>query len=140
MISAAQFTARRGTWAQYGRTLALLALQLVCLSLALPAGAEDTNLPSYFPRSWKTEEGLPDNAVTAVVQTRDGYLWIGTYGGLVRFDGVHFTVFNSASNPGLQSDRVTSLFEDAQGNLWIGHERGDLTLYHDGKFEAQDVH
>jgi signal transduction histidine kinase/ligand-binding sensor domain-containing protein len=106
----------------------------------LAAVADETRLPNYFPRSWKTENGLPDNAVTAVVQTRDGYLWVGTYGGLVRFDGVHFTVFNSASTPGLQSDRVTSLFEDAQGVLWIGHERGDLTRYRDGKFESLAVH
>jgi signal transduction histidine kinase/ligand-binding sensor domain-containing protein len=103
-------------------------------------GAETSPLPHYFARSWKTENGLPDNAVTAVLQTRDGYLWLGTYGGLVRFDGVRFTVFNSASTPGLQSDRVTSLFEDAKGALWIGHERGDLTCYQDGKFESLAVH
>ena len=102
--------------------------------------ADDARPPSYFPLSWKTDNGLPDNAVTAVVQTRDGYLWVGTYGGLVRFDGVRFTVFNSASTPGLQSDRVTSLYEDAQGVLWIGHERGDLTRYRDGKFESLAVH
>ncbi|MEJ0090876.1 MAG: two-component regulator propeller domain-containing protein [Limisphaerales bacterium] len=110
------------------------------IGLGPTAGAGESALPNYFPRSWKTENGLPDNAVTAVVQTHDGYLWIGTYGGLVRFDGVHFTVFNSASTPGLQSDRVTSLYEDARGTLWIGHERGDLTCYRDGKFESQDVH
>ena len=108
--------------------------------LWLTAAAKEARLPNYFLRSWKTENGLADNAVTAVVQTQDGYLWIGTYGGLVRFDGIHFTVFNSASSPGLQSDRVTSLFEDAKGILWIGHERGDLTRYADGKFESLDVH
>ena len=106
----------------------------------LGAGADESKLPNYFPRSWKTENGLPDNAVAAVVQTRDGYLWLGTYGGLVRFDGVRFTVFNSASTPGLQSDRVTSLFEDVTGALWIGHERGDLSRYAAGKFESLDVH
>jgi signal transduction histidine kinase/ligand-binding sensor domain-containing protein len=96
--------------------------------------------PDYFVRSWKTENGLPDNAVTAVVQTRDGYLWLGTYGGLVRFDGVNFTVFNSANSPELQSDRITSLYEDAGGVLWIGHERGDLTSYQNGVFTAQPAH
>jgi signal transduction histidine kinase/ligand-binding sensor domain-containing protein len=116
----------------------IFTLLLVCLCFAAAAG--EPNLPNYFPRSWKTENGLPDNAVTAVVQARDDYLWIGTYGGLVRFDGVRFTVFNSASTPELQSDRVTSLFEDAKGVLWIGHERGDLTRYCDGQFESQDVH
>jgi signal transduction histidine kinase/ligand-binding sensor domain-containing protein len=104
------------------------------------AAAEESRLPNYFLRSWKTENGLPDNAVTAVVQTRDGYIWIGTYGGLVRFDGVRFVVYNSASTPGLQSDRVTSLYEDAQGALWIGHERGDLTRYINGTFESFAAH
>ena len=106
----------------------------------LRSGCGRNEPAELFSRSWKTEDGLPDNAVTAVVQTRDGYLWVGTYGGLVRFDGAHFTVFNSANTPALQSDRVTSLFEDAKGTLWIGHERGDLTRYRDGKFESQNVH
>lgn len=110
------------------------------LGLSLTGAANGAELPNYFLRSWKTDNGLPDNAVAAVLQTRDGYLWLATYGGLVRFDGIHFTVFNSAMTPGLQSDRVTSLYEDARGDLWIGHERGDLTRYHNGKFEALDVH
>ena len=91
-------------------------------------------------RSWKTDSGLPGNVVTAIIQTRDGYLWLGTYGGLARFDGVRFTVFNSENTPELQSDRITSLYQDLQGTLWIGHERGDLTSYRDGKFKALDIH
>jgi len=96
--------------------------------------------PNFFQRSWKTENGLPDNAVTAIVQTHDGYIWIGTYGGLARFDGARFTIFNTASEPELQSDRITALYEDRTGVLWIGHERGDLTCYRDGKFQSQGVH
>jgi ligand-binding sensor domain-containing protein/two-component sensor histidine kinase len=133
---AAQFFPPALAWIRDARKIS----PVFFLSFCLVTGADEPKLPDYFPRSWKTENGLPDNAVTAVVQTRDGYLWIGTYGGLVRFDGIRFTVFNSASTPGLQSDRVTSLFEDATGDLWIGHERGDLTRYHDGKFESLEVH
>ena len=96
--------------------------------------------PDYFLRTWKTDQGLPGNSVTAITQTRDGYLWLATYGGLARFDGVRFTVYSSANTPALQSDRLTSLFEDPQGDLWIGHERGDLTRYHDGKFESLTFH
>ena len=77
-------------------------------------------LPNYFTRIWQTEDGLPDNAVTAIVQTREGYLWFGTYGGLARFDGASFTVFDNNNTPEMHSSRVTSLFEDAAGNLWIG--------------------
>ena len=135
-ISAMHFPVRREDWMQGWRRI----FALLPILLGLVAGTGESQSPNYFPRSWKTEDGLPDNAVTAAVQTRDGYLWAGTYGGLARFDGTRFTVFNSAGTPALQSDRVTSLFEDAKGTLWIGHERGDLTSYHDGKFEAQAVH
>ncbi len=83
---------------------------------------------------WQTENGLPYNSVTAIVQTRDGFIWLGTYNGLVRFDGVQFTVFDTSNTPQLRSSRVTSLFEDAQGVLWIGHETGGLTKYANGQF------
>lgn len=92
--------------------------------------------PHFIVRSWFAEDGLPQNAVTAVVQTRDGYLWLGTYTGLVRFDGVRFVVFNDNNTPALKNSRITSLFEAADGTLWIGHETGDVTRYKDGRFEA----
>jgi ligand-binding sensor domain-containing protein/signal transduction histidine kinase len=114
-------------------------LALLVSGAALAAGAAEPTTPKYFVRSWKTDSSLPGNVVTAIVQTHDGYLWVGTYGGLARFDGVRFTVFNSENTPELQSDRITSLYEDAQGTLWIGHERGDLTSYHTGKFAALGI-
>ena len=97
---------------------------------------ETTNLPGYFTRVWSTDEGLPNDAVTAVAQTQDGYLWLATYDGLVRFDGVTFTRYDSSTTPEMHSTRVTSLFEDATGNLWIGYETGELIRYHDGHFYA----
>ena len=103
--------------------------------LGTPAAAAD-----YFQRLWKSDDGLPDNSVMSVTQTRDGYLWLATFAGLARFDGVHFTIFNSAKTPGLPSDRFSALFEDAAGNLWIGHEHGELTRYHDGQFETAAAH
>jgi len=93
----------------------------------------------FSTRYWLREDGLPQNTVTAVVQTRDGYIWLGTYNGLARFDGVRFTEFASGSTPGLASSRVTSLFEDKNNALWIGHEGGELTRYAGGKFEIQPV-
>jgi len=119
-----------------GKTFVLAALFF--LASFCIRGAEPSQ-PDYFTRTFSTDNGLPDNAVTAVLQTRDGYLWIATYSGLARFDGVRFTVFNNSTQPGLQSDRITSLYEDPLGDLWIGHERGDLTCYRDGKFEAQEL-
>ena len=74
--------------------------------------------------------------MTAIVQTHDGYLWVGTYDGLARFDGASFTVFDNNNTPEMSSSRVISLFEDREGNLWIGHETGELTRYRDGHFYA----
>lgn len=88
----------------------------------------------YIHSDWTTEDGLPQNSVTAIVQTRDGYLWLGTFGGLVRFDGVKFTLFNTTNSPGLKSNRILSLYEDRAGHLWIGTEHGGLTRYTDGTF------
>lgn len=95
---------------------------------------------NFFIRTWQVESGLPQNKVTAVVQSRDGYLWLGTYNGLARFDGVRFQVFNENNTSELRSSRVTSLFEAADGTLWIGDESGQVTKYKDGKFEAWPFH
>ncbi len=83
---------------------------------------------------WPVDRDWQQNAVTAIVQTRDGYLWLGTYHGLTRFDGVRFTVFDSGNTPGLQNSLITSLYEDGEGVLWIGHETGHLTRLADGEF------
>jgi signal transduction histidine kinase/ligand-binding sensor domain-containing protein len=92
--------------------------------------------PNYIVRAWYAEDGLPQNAVTAAVQTHDGYLWLGTYTGLVRFDGARFVVFDDINTPALKNSRITSLYESADGTLWIGHETGDVTRFKAGCFEA----
>lgn len=90
----------------------------------------------YSIRVWQTQDGLPQNSVTSAVQTRDGYLWFGTHGGLARFDGERFQAFDTANTPALPDRRVSCLFEDERGTLWIGQESGTLTRYRDGRFEA----
>ncbi|MCH7725350.1 MAG: hypothetical protein IH991_02535, partial [Planctomycetes bacterium] len=62
-------------------------------------------------RTWTVADGLPENSVTSIVQTRDGYLWIGTFGGLARIDGVRFTVFDIANTEALGTNRILSLLE-----------------------------
>ena len=114
------------------RHICALLLCIACPGLRAAA----PTLPSYFPRVWQTGDGLPENTVTAIVQTHDGYLWLGTYDGLARFDGASFTVFDNNNTPEMSSSRVISLFEDREGNLWIGHETGELTRYRDGHFTA----
>src|ERR1017187_9771421 len=85
--------------------LALVFAAAITSSSSAPAA------PNYFTRTWQVEQGLPKNKVTAGVQTRDGYLWIGTYNGLARFDGIRFTVFDENTTPELHSSRIRSLFE-----------------------------
>jgi signal transduction histidine kinase/ligand-binding sensor domain-containing protein len=98
-------------------------------------------IPNYHLQVWGTENGLPQNAVASIAQTRDGYLWLATYGGLARFDGALFTVFDSGNTPELYASRITSLFEDAGGTLWIGHETGELTRYDkDEGFKRVELH
>ena len=91
-------------------------------------------LAQYRFDSWTTDNGLPQNVVLAVTQTRDGYLWLTTLDGLVRFDGVRFTVFNKGNSKGLTSNRFSTLFEDTDGTLWIGTIDGGLTRLSDGVF------
>src|SRR5688500_2945018 len=74
--------------------------------------------------NWTTKDGLPQNTVAAITQTPDGYLWLATADGLVRFDGVHFTVFDKSNFPGMFSNRFLSLYSDDQGSLWAGTEAG----------------
>lgn len=75
---------------------------------------------------WRAPQSLPHDDVTAIVQTRDGYLWIGTVEGLVRFDGVRSVVFDKTNTPALTNNWIKALFEDRQGRLWIGTLGGGL--------------
>lgn len=75
--------------------------------------------PTYQVDRWETEDGLPENSATAMVQTRDGYLWFGTFNGLVRFDGVRFTVFDQGNLPELPHPAVVNLHLDRRERLWV---------------------
>jgi ligand-binding sensor domain-containing protein/signal transduction histidine kinase len=108
------------------------AAALLCLAQVATA---DTNPPlqdAFVCRAWGTEAGLPQNTVNTIVQTHDGYLWLGTQGGLARFDGVRFAVYGLTH--GLPSVQVRALCEDGEGNLWIG-TGGGLCRMRDGRFE-----
>ena len=82
----------------------------------------------FVQRSWQKKDGLPDNHVQALLQTRDGFLWIGTSRGLARFDGSKFVVFDHLNTPAMVNDNCLSLAEDLEGNLWIGTADGLLRL------------
>lgn len=90
---------------------------LILLLLAARAWGAAFLAEGYTVRVWQTDDGLPQNMVTCAVQTRDGYLWFGTYSGLTRFDGERFAVFNPVNTPSMPDRRVTRLFEDVDGTL-----------------------
>jgi signal transduction histidine kinase/ligand-binding sensor domain-containing protein len=120
---------------------AALACHFTCIwLLAGSAHALDPNKrpngqshsPQYVATVWQTEQGLPVNSVQAMVQDREGYLWLATNGGLARFDGVRFRVFGGEDFPSLQSSRFQSLYASRSGELWIGTRNGGLIRLHDG--------
>lgn len=96
------------------------------LALVLPSLASENR---FIVDRWGAKEGgLPENVVTSMTQTHEGYLWLGTLQGLARFDGVHFEIFNDGNTPGLNSTTITTLFEDSRGNLWIGTQNGGVVV------------
>ena len=96
-------------------------------------------ITQYVHTVWRTDDGLPENSVNKILETRDGYLWVGTQAGLARFDGVHFTVFDHTNTPALHDDYIDDLVEDSQGTLWIATSNGGVTTFHDGIFSHVDA-
>jgi ligand-binding sensor domain-containing protein/signal transduction histidine kinase len=105
----------------------LLLCFLLCFSPVLAKA-------QYRFDQWTTDNGLPQNSGRTIVRTHEGYLWIGTYEGLARFDGVDFTVFDLGNTPELKSNYIQALIEDRRGNLWIAVDGGGLVRYKDRKF------
>ncbi len=108
--------------------------------LSLPsAGLDKTKDPARYGRqSWQTESGLPQNTIHAILQSHDGYLWLATEGGVVRFDGLKFVVYDSQNTPQLRSNNVRSLLEDLGHNLWLGTADG-LVRFNGSQFETFTV-
>lgn len=128
----------------------MVRLYTACVACALlafaghhEADAEPVALSPLTPRrivrTFSIEDGLPQSSVTAIIRTRDEHLWLGTFGGLVRFDGERFTTFRSLAGEGPSSDRVSALLEDDRGQLWIGTEDAGVSVMVDGHFERLPV-
>ena len=115
------------------------------LLLVLPAStaqsqATPDELPSYVRTQWTAEDGLPVNSILDVVQTDDGYLWLATYDGLVRFDGLDFKVYRSADYEGLPSNRILRLLVRGR-SIWMRTEARHLVRFERDTFAtvASDV-
>jgi len=112
----------------------VLVLTFGPLASAVDLGDRKKALTQYKIDVWGTEQGLPLNTVQTLLQTRAGYLWVGTAGGLTRFNGVGFRTFESADVPEISSRPIFGLMEDSEGTLWIGHSTG-AARYRNGRFE-----
>ena len=119
---------------QTAGALALPGQRFFCCWLVGTVAVSALASGNFQTEVWSLERGLPDSSVTAIAQTPDGYLWIGTYNGLARFDGMNFVTFNPENTPALAQARVRQLYLDQQGALWINTFDGSLTRKVDGKF------
>ncbi|MBK8727657.1 MAG: response regulator [Holophagaceae bacterium] len=97
----------------------MLGLLLACSAWAAETGQPVHPLDSMQVKVWSQAQGLP-GTLNALARTTDGYVWIGTYEGLLRFDGVRFTAFSEENTPALKGNQVRSLLADPRGGLWIG--------------------
>jgi len=129
----------------------VLLQSFACLVLCLFAGLTGTRwlaaqpfavaldpektLTQYLHDVWQDDEGLPQNTVEAILQTADGYLWLGTHEGLVRFDGVEFKVFDKSNTLAFEEGHtIMALLEDRAGALWVGTNGGGLIRFSKGRF------
>jgi PAS domain S-box-containing protein len=114
----------------------IAALVLVgVLSFPALVRGEPPSDQKYLIDIWGADEGLPQSGATSIVQTPDGYLWFGTFNGLVRFNGVKFTVFDRSNTPELPDASIINLYLDRSGRLWVSTVRG-VACVKDGQWRA----
>lgn len=119
------------------RSALLLVIALLPSAKALQPPSLRKAVPfNYTRRVWQVQDGLPEDVVQAFAQTPDRYLWIGTTGGLIRFDGVQFEVYDRRTVPQLAEKSIFCMKIARDGGLWIGTEGGGLLLYRDGVFRS----
>ena len=112
-------------------------LPFILLSAAVFAFSQepDPDLNYYGLDHWGQADGLPQTTVRAIYQTRDGYIWLGTSGGLLRFDGNQFVRF-SVQTGSLRDNEVRSITEDSDNGVWVGTYGGGVTVYRNGRFKT----
>jgi signal transduction histidine kinase/ligand-binding sensor domain-containing protein len=116
-----------------------LAASLLFVALELAALPADRAISQYVRESWTVERGLPHGTVRGFAQSSDGYLWLATYEGLVRFNGEAFRVFDRTSTPGLSNASIDTLCRTNDDTLWLGTFDG-LVRYRKGRFDPIPIH
>jgi signal transduction histidine kinase/ligand-binding sensor domain-containing protein/CheY-like chemotaxis protein len=128
--------ARAATAIKSGFPLLRILVSIIALAGLCAADEPVKPISQYVHNVWRTEEGLPQNSVQAILQTKDGYLWLGTQEGLVRFNGTQFISFNKTNVDAIKHNDVRALLEAHDGNLWIGTIGGVVVRDHSGQFRA----
>ena len=93
---------------------------LLFASIITTVFAQDNFFKDYVTKNWKAEDGIPGNSITDIIQSKDGYIYFGTYGGLIRFDGVEFVTINKLYDPKYNFISTRSIMQDSKGNIWVG--------------------
>jgi ligand-binding sensor domain-containing protein len=120
---------RQARLADLRRIIHLIVHLTILFCLTEPAHAQ------YGFEVWTVDSGMPENEIRGITQTPDGYLWIATFNGLVRFDGVHLTLFNRET-PGLLSNQFGTMLQGRDGDLWLDSVDRGVVRYHNGVFRA----
>jgi len=120
----------------YRLVMVLLILCLYQRFLSEPAKAQ-TRIPDsqFVIDHWGVNDGLPVNNVMKLHQSGDGYLWMATLDGLVRFDGLNFKIYQTVDYPGLPTNRFVKLYEGPDGSLWIISEQKFLIRFKKNRFK-----
>jgi signal transduction histidine kinase/ligand-binding sensor domain-containing protein len=130
----------RGIWSgSVLITRCVFVLCLLCLGWSRMLAQSPGELSEFTHRSWRIQDGLPDQVIQALAQTPDRYLWLGTSKGLLRFDGQKFVEFEGPGQATLRAHGVFCLLVSRDGSLWIGTEGGGLLRYRQGQIRTYSV-
>ena len=111
----------------------LITTFLSCLHL-FSNSFQDSFLKDFISKSWNAQDGLPGNTVTDLMQSSDGYIYFGTYSGLVKFDGLSFTLINQSYNQKYSFRSTRSVIQDTNKNIWVGsNDEGVFCLKENGE-------
>lgn len=117
-----------------------LVLSIMMASTITLRGIDPAKPSNHYQLNiFTSENGLPMNSVISLAQTPDGFIWIGTETGLVRFDGITFELYNRKNLPLMTNELIRTLLVDRSGTLWIGIRGGGVLRFRNGRFESFDT-
>lgn len=127
---------KSGKWIRYIILLAVMLSVFINTRISVCADGFATEFP-YVVTVYNEKNGLPTGEANTILQTRDGHIWIGSYAGLIRYDGSNFRNFSAES--AIASDSVRALFEDSRGRLWIGTNDIGVIMMHQETFNLMEM-